>query len=76
MERRFFHRAALAFGGNGQPGDHDHGHGENHAHETRHDVVLRVDLRVIERVDLQIERAAGAVEPGEGALEIVLQRGC
>ncbi len=71
---QIFHRAALAFAGDGQAGNHDHRHGKNHAHESRHDVVLRVDLRIVERVDLQIVGAAGAVEPGERSLEVVLQR--
>ena len=52
-----FHRAALAFAGDGQAGDHDHGHREDDAHQAGHDVVLGDGFGVVERVDAQIDRA-------------------
>ena len=70
-----FHRAAFPLARDGEAGDHDHGHGEDDAHEARDDVVLRVDLRIIKRVDLHIEGSGGVFEIGERAFEIVLQGG-
>src|SRR5207248_7383303 len=53
---KIFHRAAFAFAGDGQPGDHDHRHGENHTHQTGNDIVLGDDFGVVERVNAQVDR--------------------
>ena len=67
------HGAALAFAGDRKPGDKDHGHRENHAHQARHDVVLRNGFRVIKRVNAQIDGSVRSGEESQGPFEIVLQ---
>src|SRR5215468_72690 len=72
--QKIFHRAALPFAGNGQASDHHHCHGQDHAHETRHDVILRNDFWVVEGVNAQVDRTVCGIKRSKGSLQIVLQR--
>ena len=50
------HRAALALARDREPRHHHHRHGQDHAHQPRHDVVLRDRLGVVEPVHAHVER--------------------
>ena len=43
--QQVLHRAAFALARDREPRHHHHGHGQDHAHQARHDVVLRDVVR-------------------------------
>ena len=71
--QEIFHRAALAFAGDGERGDDDHGHREHDAHQAGHDVILRDVLRIVLRVDLEVHGPGLALQPGERSGQVVIE---
>mgnify|MGYP003937742709 CR=1 FL=1 len=54
--KEIFHRAALCLPRNREARHHHHRHRQDHAHQARHDVVLREALGVVAALDHQLER--------------------